>query len=340
MDFPFEIEFCSVTLQTTHQTSYVPWGEVGMGEAFENPGKSTPSEFPGNFRALVTREVLALGYQVIRWADDGLDVQRGEEKEVYIGLSNVYRRVKTHETSESEGIVRQFLQHLLGQNGIMGKMPERLEEIRFRLLPRIGQPFKETQGITPWTKRLPGTQLALNLVIDFPQSMAYVNGELMDQSETPAGDWLDIALENLMDRTPVEWLELAMPDMGIYCGHLNDSYDAARALILPRLQDAGAAGWLIAIPARDWLFAMKVEVPAIAHLPGFKNLTMKFFEQQPYPISEEIFWVRHEKPWVHFPLCFTDDTVQITPPVEILPYLGFTESELTEGDQDPKATTE
>jgi hypothetical protein len=275
---------------------------------------------------MVTKEMKSMGYEIVKWHEDGVDYKKGDqEKPNYMGLANLLRRVKSSEPEEAEGIIKQFLTNLLGAMDSKDEMPETIEAAAPRLLPRIGKPF--AKDVTqPWGKQFPGTQLQLNLVIDFPNTMAYVTKDLMNKSETPPGDWVDIALKNLMTRTDPKCLDLVREDEGLYCIHTNDSYDASRAMILCEMTGNDPAGWLVAVPARDWVFAMKVETKGIAHFHMMKHLAEKYFEKQPYPISDELFWVRPGKSWVVFKIEFKEDSIQVYPPEGFMEALGMNDA--------------
>jgi hypothetical protein len=294
-----------------------------MPQDFDDPKTGTPSSLPGAFRAMVTKEMTARGYTIVKWHEDGLDYKKADqEKPNYMGLSNLLRRVKTAEPTETESIVQHFLANLLDAMDSKDAMPETMEDAAPRLLPRLGQPFAKGQA-QPWAKPFPGTPLHINLVIDFPTTMAYVTKDLMEKSDTPPGDWVDVALKNLLELTDPACLDLALEDEGLYCIHTNDSYDASRALILCEMTGNEPAGWLIAVPARDWVFAMKVNNQGIPHFHMMKNLAEKYHEKQPYPISNEIFWVRPGKAWVPFKIEQTDGAIQLYPPEGFMEALGM-----------------
>jgi len=296
-----------------------------MSEDFDDPKSGTGTRLPGGFRALVTRELATLGQNIVRWHNDGLDYAVADNKTSYLGLTNLYRRVKTNEPEEAEAIVRHFLQHIVGTGSPETILPDTIEDAAARLLPRIGQAFAKDIA-TPWSKPLPGTQLHLNLVIDFPHTMAYLTKDKMEKSETPPGDWVDQAIENLRSRTEEGWLDLIREDEGLYCVHTSDSYDASRALILCEMTGNDPAGWLIAIPARDWMFAMKANMQSVPHIHMLKHLASMYHQKQPYPISSEVFWLQPQKPWELFKIEITNEAVQVYPPEAFLEAIGGLES--------------
>ena len=54
----------------------------------------TPVEaYPFEFRALVVQQLEAHGLALKEWKDDGLDVEREDGQQQFIGLANLYRRV-------------------------------------------------------------------------------------------------------------------------------------------------------------------------------------------------------------------------------------------------------
>ena len=98
-------------------------------------------------------------------------------------------------------------------------------------------------------------------------------------------------------------------------GHANDSYDAARALVLDAIAppEAGAgAGWLGAVPARDWLFCLRVTAESLPSVPLLKIVAEKSHAEDAYPISDEVYWVRGGA-WEVFPIVLSEEGAQVTP---------------------------
>jgi hypothetical protein len=296
-------------------------------EDFDDPGTGTDSPLPGGFRAAVGRELAALGFTVTKWYDDGLDCTRpgeGDDAKRYVGLSNLYRKAKAADRADWPALIKDFLHVVMLTAEGGAPIPDDLAAAADRLLVRLGKPFATDKA--PWSKRLPGTDLVLNLVIDAEKFMTYVTPDLMAKSDRPPGEWLDVALENLRRSTPDDWLADLGDDTGVLYGHCNDSYDAARAVILSEIRDPGPGGWLVAVPARDWLFAMPVTVDNAPRFHLLKVLAEKNHGKEPYPISDEVFWVRGRK-WEAFKIELTEESVNVYPSEEFLTALGVTGGE-------------
>src|SRR5262245_50906204 len=92
-------------------------------------------------------------------------------------------------------------------------IPDDLTTITDRLRPRLGPPFDRAAKTQPWGLPLPGTGLEINLVVDFPHTMAYVTDEMLARSRQKGDDLLDVALENLRTATPCDYLERACDEL-------------------------------------------------------------------------------------------------------------------------------
>jgi hypothetical protein len=277
---------------------------------------------PRAFRELVEREMTALGYVPGEWDGRQLKYRTADGKEQELGTGNLLKRVKLNDPDDAPGIVREFVTNISAVAAPEWKLPETLEECPDRILPRIGQPFT-AGGPVPWSLPMPGTdELVVNLVIDFPTTMAYVTPDLLAKSATPPEVWLDRAITNLKALTKPEWLTPHQPEDGIVACHTNDSYDAARALLLCERTGNDPAGWLVAVPARDWLFARKVDMSGVAHFHHLKTLANKAKREQPYPISDTVFWLRPGQPWQEFKIEFEGKKVTIHPSAEFVEVLN------------------
>lgn len=277
-------------------------------------------ELNDDFRALVEREMASLGFVVLGWSGPQLKYRlaAGDATPRELGTANLRKRVKLSGGGNAAGIVRDFIKNVTAVTAPDWKMPDALEECPERLLPRIGQPFA-AGGPSPWSDPVPGAGgLVVNLVIDFPTTMAYVTPDMMAKSATPPAEWVARALANLNALTKPDWLQTLRAEQGILCCHTTDSYDAARVLLLCERTGNDPAGWLVAVPARDWLFARKVEVAGAPHFHHLKLLAEKARKEQPYPISDKVFWVRPGHPWEEFRIEFEGGKVQVYPPSEFL----------------------
>ncbi len=288
-----------------------------------------------DFRETVKLRLAAVGFAVKRWHEDGLglDCTNADGEARYLGFSNLYRKCLDADRERWPAIVDDFLEVItLTTEKKDVQLPDDLAAAADRLLVRVGQPFQIKEGKGPWQKRLPGTDLVLNLVVDSPRFMTYVTLEAMAKSDRPAGEWLDLALGNLKRSTPDDWITV-LDETDIMCGHCNDSYDAARALILSELREPPPGGWLLCIPSRDWVFALPAETSKLGQFHLLKVLAEKNYESKPYPITDQVFWVRGRK-WEVFKIEIDAEGIRVYPSDEFARALGMTveDKETPEGE--------
>ena len=193
----------------------------------DEPAPPLPSQFPGDFRDAVAVQLAAAGLAVLDWERSGVNVRPAAGGDgQYIGLANLYRRAKVADLGEWPELIRGFLDRLTQTKA--QDIPTDLATVADKLRPRLGQPFDRTQA-HPWGIPLPGTGLEITLVIDFPQTMAFITDDMLKKSRKKGEDLLDFALENLRAATPGDYFERASDELDIYLGHAGDGYDAARA---------------------------------------------------------------------------------------------------------------
>src|SRR5262245_47070893 len=131
---------------------------------FEHPGSGTPSAMPGGFRAAVTSELSGLGYSVVGWEPDGVNVIAPDrDGEHFIGLTNLHRRARESEKVEWPRMIRDFLGRVTGAVNTT-QIPKDITTIVARLRPRLGQPFNRNGNVHPWGVPLSETGLEVNLV--------------------------------------------------------------------------------------------------------------------------------------------------------------------------------
>lgn len=260
--------------------------------------EAAPLPFSEEFRAVVTAELTAIGYTVLGWEPNGVNARPasgGDEQ--YIGLSNQFRRALAAEQAEWPTMVRQFLEHLTGALKAPA-VPDDLMQVGARLRPRLGAPF-DRAAAHPWGIPLPGTGLEINLVVDFPNTMAYVTEAMLKKSRKRGEDLLDVALENLRAATPDDYFERASDELDIYIGHSGDGYDAARALLVEELMPESPAGFWVAIPSREELAVWPVSFPALGRVHVLKMFARENHRDHAYPVSDDVFWVWHGT-WYRF----------------------------------------
>ncbi len=288
-----------------------------MANEFDNPAGETHSSLPSGFRAAVTHALKDLGYSVGGWEPDGVNVVPPEKDgEQYIGLSNLHRRAKAADKAEWPAMIRDFLDHLT-QTLSGPKIPDNLTLIAKQLRPRLGRPFSREGKAHPWGVPLPGTGLEINLVIDYPHTMAYVTDEMLKKTGKPGEDLLDLALANLKAETPPDFFEQVSPELDIFVGHCGDGYDAARALLVEDILPESPAGFWVALPSREELAVWPVSFSALEKIHVIKLFAQDNFRDHAYPVTDEVFWVSNGM-WYPFGIRVDDQGVTVTPPDEFL----------------------
>ena len=105
-------------------------------------------------------------------------------------------------------------------------------------------------------------------------------------------------------------------DTGLMTCTIGDAYDSSRALLLDTLVPTGAAdGFFVGLPSRDQLLVLPVTGPSLNFIHILKVLVDKSFKNLPYPISNQVFWVRAGV-WRPFPIEIKGNRVTIAPPDE------------------------
>ena len=294
--------------------------------AFDNPGGETPVGLPSGFRAAVTHALADLGYSVGSWEPDGVNVVApASEGAQYIGLSNLYRRAKAAEKVEWPAMIREFLGHLTGAIGGT-KIPDDLTTVSAQLRPRLGKPFSREGKAHPWGIPLPGTGLEINLVVDFPNTMAYVTEDMLRSTRKAGEDLLDVALANLRADTPGDFFERVSEELDIYVGHTGDGYDAARALLVEDLLPESPAGFWVAIPTREELAVWPVSFDALSKIHVIKLFAQDNYRDHAYPVTDDVFWVR-DGVWHRFDIRVDEKEVTVSPPDEFLTVLRQLQSD-------------
>ncbi len=290
--------------------------------AFDDPSNGTLSGIPSGFRAAVTHALNEFGYTVAEWETDGVNVyppdesDRSPESRHYIGLSNLYRRAKAAERSEWPAIIREFLEHVSGSCNA-ATIPNDLVSIGKLLRPRLGQPFSREARAYPWGIPLPGTGLEINLVIDYPNTMAYVTEDMLKKTSQSAEDLLDLAFDNLRQSTTGDFFEQVSDELDIFVGHSGDGYDAARALLIEDLLPETSAGFLVAIPSRDELVVWPVSFKALEKIHVIKLFAADNYRDHAYPITDDVFWLWHGT-WYAFGIHIDEKEITISPPEEFV----------------------
>jgi hypothetical protein len=287
-----------------------------------NPGLgSGPPRYPGSFLLAFREAAAKLNWQVQRWLGNAVEALDAEGRHQVVGLENLYRSARREDRADWPEFIATFLGSV--QQEQFAHPPENLDEVADRLLVRLGPPLKTGDDDSPqvWAQPLDGTDLCFNLVVDYPQSMFYVNEPLVTASSRTAAAWLEQALANLGAQTPADCLQVIHEESGLRQCNVGDAYDSSRALLLDQLlPEARADGCFVALPGRDELLVLPVNAEGLAHVPLLKTLAEKGYKGAPYAISDEVFWVREGK-WHRFPINVRGNQVTVEPPAEFLPIL-------------------
>ena len=309
--------------------------EMPMPDNIRQPAAGNATIFPDNFCAILTTELEELHYKVEQWHPDGIDCIGIDNVRQFVNLTNLHRSIHNRSDEEMASIVREFLQILVRLAPQANQRLSRdLRSLLDRVRIRIREPF--TGEDLPWEQKLEGTRLALSLVIDSSDHMAYITHDWITESGLAPEELVREGLANLRRVTPSDWLSTG-PFGPILIGHSNDSYDASRSLCLAELRDTGRGGWLVAIPARDWLFALPATQENVAHFPKLKVLTEEYYRQEPYPISDAVYWL-HDGQWEDFPINLSPDQVEVKPSAHFMKTLDLAASDKPSATAAPYST--
>jgi hypothetical protein len=287
-----------------------------------DPGHgSGPPRYPGTFLLAFREAIEGMGWKVRRWMGAMVECSDADDRAHVIGLENLYRRARTIDRGEWPALVAEFLASARAAEQST-ELPADLATVASQLLVRLGPPVKLPAGgdAKVWAQPLAGTPLALNLVIDYPDRMCYVTEQLVTDSGRPATEWVDKALANLADRTPADCFQVVDEETGMRMCAVADAYDSSRALLLDRLLGGDGDGYFVALPARDQLLVLPVNKDGLAHVPLLKALAEKSYQNTPYAISGDVFWV-HGDAWHLFPIRIQGERVTVEPPVAFHPVL-------------------
>jgi uncharacterized protein YtpQ (UPF0354 family) len=282
----------------------------------DDPDDLPASAYPQPFLRAVAVALARLGWHLERWLDGGLECRAADGTKSTYGLDNVFRKARTADEADWPELIAEHLERV--EAGMrQAKDQGNLGALAGRILARVGKPFDNEQARRMvWWRRLGNTGVILMLVVDHPQTMAYVTKKMIEESGRTGEEWLEVALDNLRERTSPEMLQALDEETGISLCLTNDAYDAARALVLERLLPEDAEhGWLVAVPNRDRLFVLPVCPESLVRLHLLQFIARQSFQDAPYPISDEVIWVRGED-WLLIPIDFAGGKLTVNVPEE------------------------
>jgi hypothetical protein len=240
--------------------------------------------------------------------------ERGREQ--VVGLENLFRRLRREAREQWPMLMVDFLKAISSAKDEDAAVVN-LASAGEQLLVRIGPPFhKDAGGARIWSQAIGDTGLSINLVLDYPSRMTYVTEKLVNESGRPDKEWLTKAIDNLYARTPPDCLKLVDPDTGIRMCTVGDAFDSSRVLVLDRLMPEGRDnGFFVAVPSRDQFLVLPVTRASLANAYLLKQVAEKTYPTAPYPISNEVFWVR-DGAWHRVGIQVRGEQATLSPPTE------------------------
>jgi len=292
-----------------------PFKKSDASKDWEYPSQARVP-YPKTFLDRIRRSVEETGLAIRKWKGDSVEVGKPGEAPMTMFLGNLHTRVANAETeTQIKEIIDGFLMTLAQKDEI----PDDLNQCRKQVMPRVGKPFQLSDpDAAPWCSKIGDTELVLNLVIDFPDKMAYIRPDSLEKTNLPVEDWVELALVNLEKRTPDEWQRCIHEESGICMATCEDAFDAARSLILERLIPGEKHGFLASVVGRDCMFFMPVRMEKLGQLHLLKVVAEKNIGKTPYPISDKVYWVFEER-WLEVPIELQEDgNVVVRPPQEFV----------------------
>jgi hypothetical protein len=278
-------------------------------------GEGRPVGYPESFLRAVEQAVAQLGWRMEGWTEGGLAVADERGRGSY-GLENLYRRVREADEAEWPELIANHLARV--EAGMArAKADEDLHSVAHRLLVRISRPFDSAElAEKVWWQPLGSAGVVAVLVVDRPETMSYVTRDMVEESGRAGAEWLEVALDNLRNRTSPEMLEPIGEDTAVQLCCTGDAYDAARALVLDRLLPEAEHGALIAVPNRDRLLVLPLEPAALGQVHLLKAVAVQSFREAPYPVSEEVIWTDGQE-WHRIDVELRDGTLRLGMPNEL-----------------------
>ncbi|MBY0521870.1 MAG: hypothetical protein K2R98_00640 [Gemmataceae bacterium] len=282
---------------------------------------SGPPRYPGTFLLAFREAIGGLGWQAKRWLGNAVECVDAEGSQQVVGLENLFRRARRVERNEWKDLITEFLRQV-NVTEQKDDLPTDLATVADQLLVRLGKPLQSLPDeARVWAQPLDGTDLVLTLVIDYPQRMIYVTEKLIADSGKEGAVWLDQALANLRARSEDDSLEVVHEESGMLLCNVGDAYDSSRAMILDTLlPEVGPEGYFVAIPSRDQLMVLPVRKDSLPFIHVMKLLVEKDFKTAPYPISDDVFWVRDGN-WRLFGIDVQGQKVTLQPPEDFMEVL-------------------
>lgn len=239
-----------------------------------------------------------------------------------LGLDNLYRAWGGASPDEGEQLIRNHLAR--AQNALLDSARRQEEERDFahvldRLMPRVGQAFSDVGFQNRVVaRRLTSDGLFLNFVIDYPETVTYVEKRFLDDWGVTAQDLRRVALANLRKRTRTALFQPLEPGKPLYAYESRDTYDAARLLLLDELMpEARKLGFIAAVPGRDLLLAYPLSPRRLTDLHQLVQISRHFHSKLTYAVSNQVYWVRDGR-ISHIPSLIESGKVIVVPPDDMV----------------------
>lgn len=249
----------------------------------------------GGFAEIVMRRFSKAGISDFEYRAADFSIQRpGSSSAIF--LHNVFQDYCQADAQGKETILSRFINAFAAESKIptdleaakAGFMPV-LRDFRYISLSRLGLASRSTADIQ-LTPELPfAPELNILCACDFQDSMSLVNQEKLLSWGVSLETAVQIAKENLRDRTnPNGFTELRD---GVHLGTWNDSYESARLILTDYFYRLPLQGDPVAfIPNRDILFVCgELDVAAMSFI--VEEGARTHFENG-YPLSPNLYVLR------------------------------------------------
>ncbi len=260
-------------------------------------------------------------------------LREGSPTTVY--LANIKPRVLNAPARDRPAMLDFFLRASLSAPSDAGHT---FEEVRSRLMPRIGQPFASAQmkEVPPSKVLLPGRPeetktaqdpakgtvvlpavptLEVNVVVDEPQTVWYVRDKHLHEWNVTLEALMSLAVENLRRNTSPSQLRPIGQIPGVLACATGDSYDAARLLVLKDLVVPWPReGVLAAAPTRDLLLCVRLDsMEAVRAMNPMLGFAQHLAGREGYAITGHGLWFDGTS-WEYFPTRVRDKAIEAFPP--------------------------
>lgn len=222
---------------------------MGLLDFFRKPD-------PNRFARLATECLKAAGVtSPISYDPEEFSLSYGDEDARFF-LSNAYAEYCKAPRSQRNQILNQYVQTM----ATLPQIPERFEEVRAKLLPRVRTRLAYERLERKFFRESPETRvpfkpladhLGIEVVVDMPTSASSVNLQQLQDWGVTFEEILSIARDNLWEISKSDLTQLGP---GLFSSCREDTYDAARLLLHDLIWQLPVKGSHIAVvPHRNLL---------------------------------------------------------------------------------------